>query len=142
MPIFLLCVISIAYFYYTSQKELGFSSWDSIKYIPFLMSTGIGLAMNNTKCVLEGIYGYDSEFVRTPKYGMSQNSTDKINQKKHKSKTSLMFYVEFVMAIYFTILLYLTVIARLYILIPLVLLFQFGFMYFTISSLMQSIKQK
>jgi len=141
IPVFLLGTFSIAYFYYTSQKELGYSSWDSIKYIPFLMSAGIGLAINNSNCVLEGICGYDSEFVRTPKCGMT-GKTAKLNATKYKSKKNLVLYLELFMAIYFTVLLYLTIRARLYFLTPLILLFQFGFMYFSVSSLLLSFKQK
>ncbi|MFH1540754.1 MAG: cellulose synthase family protein [Elusimicrobiota bacterium] len=140
IPIFVLGILLIAYFYYTSQKELGYSFWDSVKYIPFLMSTGIGLAINNSKCVLEGIYGYDSEFTRTPKCGMI-GKTIELNAEKYKSKKNFIFYMELFMAIYFTILLYLAIKAGLYFLIPLILLFQFGFMYFSISSLLLSFKK-
>lgn len=138
MPIFLLSILSIAYFYYISQKELGYSFWDSIKYLPFLMSAGIGLAVNNSKFVLEGIYGYKTEFVRTPKYGITRDSLKKIKTKE--SRHGLIFYIEFAMAIYFTILLYLIIMTRLYMLIPIILLFQFGFVYFVVSSLVQSYK--
>jgi len=141
IPIFLLGTFSIAYFYYTSQKELGYSSWDSIKYIPFLMSAGIGLAINNSNCVLEGICGHKSEFVRTPKCGMT-GKTAKLNAIKYKSKKNLILYLELFMALYFTVLFYLTIRARLYFLTPLILLFQFGFMYFSVSSILLSFKQK
>lgn len=141
IPIFLLGTLSIAYFYYISQKELGFGFWDSVKYIPFLMSTGIGLSINNSKYILEGIYGLESEFVRTPKYGITHKRTS-INSKKYKSKKNLISYIELLLAIYFTVLLYLTIRAQLYMLTPLILLFQFGFVYFSITSLLQTFKQK
>jgi cellulose synthase/poly-beta-1,6-N-acetylglucosamine synthase-like glycosyltransferase len=37
--------------------------------LPFLMSVGIGLAVNNTRAVLEGLLSKSGEFVRTPKLG-------------------------------------------------------------------------
>jgi len=140
VPIFIMGTLSIAYFYYISQKELGYSSWDSIKYIPFLMSAGIGLAINNSKFVLEGICGQQSEFVRTPKTGIGSNLTDL--KKSYKSKKSIIAYAEFLMAIYFTVLLYLTISARLYLTIPIILLFQAGFTYFAIASFSQSFRKK
>jgi len=141
-PIFVLGTLSIAYFYYTSQKELGYNFWDSIKYIPFLMSTGISLAVSNSKFVLEGMYGQKAEWVRTPKYGLT-GADAKLNGKKYKShKINLIFYIELLLTIYFTILLYLTIKARLYALIPIILLFQFGFMYFSVSSILLTFKQK
>src|SRR3989339_42699 len=143
LPIFILGTLSIFYFYYTSQKELGFSSWDSFKYIPFLMSAGIGLAINNAKFVLEGIAGHSSEFVRTPKYGISQGQKQKDpNNKNYKSRKTIVFYAEIIMATYFTFVLFLTIKSHLYYLIPLILLFQCGFMYFAISSFAQLFKQR
>ncbi len=51
-------------------KEAG---WRTILYLPFLMSLGVGLGLNNAKAVFEAIWGAirhkPSEFVRTPKYG-------------------------------------------------------------------------
>jgi len=137
LPIFITGTLSIAYFYYTSQRELGYNIWDSIKYIPFLMSAGIGLAINNSKFVLEGIYGQKSEFVRTPKTGNTANS-----QKFYKSKKSIIVYAEFLMAVYFTVLLYLAISAHLYLTVPIILLFQAGFAYFALISLAQSFARK
>ena len=43
--------------------------------MPFLMALGIGISLNNTKAVLEAIWSSikrkPSEFVRTPKYGVT-----------------------------------------------------------------------
>lgn len=141
VPIFILGTLSIFYFYYTSQKELGFNFWDSVKYIPFLMSAGIGLAINNAKFVLEGIAGHTSEFTRTPKYGMQHDIKNNIT-KNYKSKKTIIFYAEIIMASYFTYILFLVIKTKLYILIPLILLFQFGFLYFAVSSCVQLFKHK
>jgi len=61
-------------FYVASQREV-FRSWsDSLKYLPFLMSLGIGIALNNAVAALEGFFGRPGDFVRTPKYGVSASS--------------------------------------------------------------------
>ena len=44
----------------------------ALKYLPFLMSIGIGLCVNNTRAVLEAIFDKQSEFARTPKYGIER----------------------------------------------------------------------
>ena len=53
-------------------KEAG---WKTILYLPFLMSLGVGLGLNNAKAVIEAVWGAiykkPSEFVRTPKYGVT-----------------------------------------------------------------------
>ena len=37
-----------------------------------LLALGVGMAVNNAKAVLEAVFGRQSEFVRTPKFGESQ----------------------------------------------------------------------
>ncbi len=62
-------------FYVASQRAL-FRTWaDSVKYIPFLMSLGIGISLNNARAVLAGFFGKPGEFVRTPKFGVTAGRT-------------------------------------------------------------------
>lgn len=54
--------------YLFSQKVL-YTDWKSrIKFLPFLMCLGTGIAINNTKAVLEALLNIQTDFVRTPKY--------------------------------------------------------------------------
>jgi cellulose synthase/poly-beta-1,6-N-acetylglucosamine synthase-like glycosyltransferase len=67
----LLATCSASTFYVACQREL-FRTWgESLKYLPFLMSVGVGIAMNNARAAFEGFLGKPSEFVRTPKFGVS-----------------------------------------------------------------------
>ncbi|MBD3335692.1 MAG: glycosyltransferase [Candidatus Eisenbacteria bacterium] len=43
-------------------------------WLPAMMALGIGLAVNNTRAVLSGLSGRQSEFVRTPKLGQLAES--------------------------------------------------------------------
>ena len=43
--------------------------WTVFRYLPALMALGVGLAVNNTRGVLEALCGKSSGFVRTPKLG-------------------------------------------------------------------------
>jgi cellulose synthase/poly-beta-1,6-N-acetylglucosamine synthase-like glycosyltransferase len=48
VPLFFAATASVANFYIVSQREL-YADWKSrLKYVPFLMAIGIGLAVNNT----------------------------------------------------------------------------------------------
>ena len=68
-----------------SQREL-YADWrQRLKYLPFLMSIGIGLCVNNTRAVLEAIFGKQSEFARTPKYGIERDSDEWVGKKYHQS---------------------------------------------------------
>lgn len=74
VSIFLVATCSASTFYVCSQRAL-FRTWsDSLKYLPFLMSLGIGISLNNARAALSGLFGKSSEFVRTPKFGVMAGS--------------------------------------------------------------------
>lgn len=49
--------------------------------LPFLLIVGFGICLSNGKAVLEGLFGNDSTFVRTPKSG--EKSVKKYGVKRH-----------------------------------------------------------
>ena len=75
--LFVLATCSASTFFFYAQRELfgRRAGWKSVRYLPFLMALGIGISLNNTKAVFEAIWGAikrkPSEFVRTPKYGVT-----------------------------------------------------------------------
>ncbi|HSP92467.1 MAG TPA: cellulose synthase family protein, partial [Vicinamibacterales bacterium] len=72
VPLFFAATFSVANFYFVSQREIH-RDWKSrLRYIPFLMALGIGLAVNNTRAVIEALVGHESAFARTPKYGIER----------------------------------------------------------------------
>jgi len=55
---------------YLFAQRLTREDWKrTILYLPALMVLGVGLAVNNSRAVLEALLGVKSEFVRTPKLG-------------------------------------------------------------------------
>ena len=75
LSLFSLGTVSASVFYIASQRVLKRSVTATIAQIPFLMAITIGIALNNTIACLEALLGYDTPFVRTPKY-----NTDKTNR--------------------------------------------------------------
>ncbi len=75
--LFVLATCSASTFFIFGQRELlgKVAGWKTVLYLPFLMSLGVGIGLNNAKAVLEAIWGAirrkPSEFVRTPKYGVT-----------------------------------------------------------------------
>jgi hypothetical protein len=53
----------------------------ALKYVPFLMSVGIGLSVNNTRAVVEALFNRKSEFTRTPKYHIEGDSDEWVGKK-------------------------------------------------------------
>ena len=75
--LFVLATCSASTFFVFGQRELfgKEAGWRTILHLPFLMALGVGVGLNNAKAVFEGVWGAirqkPSEFVRTPKYGMT-----------------------------------------------------------------------
>ena len=85
IPLFLAATASVANFYMVCQRELYPQTWmERLRYLPFLMSIGIGLAVNNTKAVLEALFNKPSEFARTPKYHIESGGDDLIKAMRRE----------------------------------------------------------
>jgi len=67
-PLFFGATFSFIAFYISSQREIGRDWMPTLRCMPFLMSLGIGLSLNNLHAVIEGLLDRPSEFTRTPKY--------------------------------------------------------------------------
>ncbi len=137
LPIFLIGTISVFSFYVFSQKEI-YRDWPwRIKYIPLLMSLGIGLSVNNSKAVLEALLGYQTEFKRTPKYCIERNS-DNWQHKKYRVGKNALAVIEMVFALYFAFTIGYAFLNGFFFSIPFLFLFFFGFGYTGFISLVQS----
>ena len=55
--------------YWFSQKQAGIHWAKRLVGIPILMFTGVGIAISNTRAVIEALIGVESAFIRTPKSG-------------------------------------------------------------------------
>jgi len=113
------------------------NDWKSrIKYLPLLMAVGIGLSINNTRAVLEAIFGKQSEFVRTPKHGVERTGDDWAHKKYHQ----LMLWqplAEVALGLYFTGTVFYALANGIYGTLPFLVLFQVGFLYPGLTSLLQ-----
>ena len=104
--VFLLATVSGCLFYVVSQYELS-GDWRTVlKYLPFLMSLGVGVSLSNTQAVLEGLFGVRSEFVRTPKFGAGSDRyalhKQQADAQPRRSERHLLPYVELVYGVYMT----------------------------------------
>ncbi|HPF39003.1 MAG TPA: glycosyltransferase family 2 protein [Phycisphaerae bacterium] len=134
----LLATFSASTFYVASQRE-QFRTWaDSIKYLPFLMSVGVGISLNNARAAFEGFFGGQSEFVRTPKFGVrdakdagwrGKNGWQGIDRK------TLQSLFELAMAFYMAACIWYTVTMRLWVGLFFMSLFAAGYFYVAVLSL-------
>jgi cellulose synthase/poly-beta-1,6-N-acetylglucosamine synthase-like glycosyltransferase len=136
LPLFFAATWSFFNFYMVSQRELHPDWLSRLKYLPFLMSIGIGLAVNNTKAVLEALFHKESEFARTPKYGIERQS-DEWAGKKYQQKVGVQSLLELALGLYFTGTVFYALINQIYGTLPFLMLFQVGFLYTGLLSILQ-----
>ena len=110
-----------------------------MKYLPVVMAIGIGLAVNNTKAVLEALFGQPGEFTRTPKYGIERRQDDWQHKKYHQAMP-VQALVEVAFGLYFTVTVVYALSHGIYGTLPFLVLFQFGFLYLGLTSILQQFK--
>jgi cellulose synthase/poly-beta-1,6-N-acetylglucosamine synthase-like glycosyltransferase len=139
VPLFAAATASVINFYLVSQREAYPSDWRSrVKYLPLVMALGIGLAVNNTRALIEALFGESGEFTRTPKYGIERTQDDWQHKKYHQSMP-IQPLIEIALGIYFTGTVLYALAHGIYGTLPFLMLFQFGFLYAGLMSLLQQI---
>ena len=87
-------------FYLYSQKDV-YKDWRRRIYLfPVFMAGSMGLSVNNTKAVIEGLMNKKSEFVRTPKYGVTGKRDSWADKKYTQRKVNWVPIAEFMLALY------------------------------------------
>jgi cellulose synthase/poly-beta-1,6-N-acetylglucosamine synthase-like glycosyltransferase len=139
IPLFAAATLSVFNFYLISQRE-AYPDWKSrVKYLPVVMAIGIGLAINNTKAVLEALFGGPGEFTRTPKYGIERRQDDWQHKKYHQSMP-IQPLIEVGFGLYFTMTVLYALANGIYGTLPFLILFQFGFLYLGLMSILQQFR--
>jgi hypothetical protein len=93
--------------------------------------------VNNARAVLEAIFNYRTEFVRTPKYGAFRHG-DLGLKRKYLALRGLVPYIELVFGAYFSYLLFQSADRNQWSMVPFVMIFQVGFLYVGLMSLAQT----
>jgi len=141
MSVFVLAFISTFLFYLYSQKDVR-SDWrKKIVFFPLFMAGSMGMAVNNSRAVFEGLLNRKSEFVRTPKFMVVDEKDSWTGKKYLNSKIGFSVIVELIMAVYclFGVLssIYFLEIAAL----PFHLLFFTGFSFVAITSIRHALSK-
>jgi cellulose synthase/poly-beta-1,6-N-acetylglucosamine synthase-like glycosyltransferase len=136
VPLFLAATFSVCNFYMICQREIH-SDWLSrLKYLPFLMSIGIGLSINNTRAVFEALFNKQSEFARTPKYRIEADADEWVG-KRYRQSVAVQPFIELALGLYFTWTVFYALANQIYATIPFLVLFQIGFLYTGLVSIVQ-----
>ncbi len=145
LPLFFGTTLSIASFYLASQREIALlrnplarprAQWSVVKRLPLVMSIGIGLCVNQTRAVLEALFGRETEFVRTPKHGI-RGRLETWSSKKYRAAKSITPFIELGMSAYFAVAMAVAAQHGHYLSMPFLALFLCGFGYVGWVSLWQ-----
>lgn len=136
LPLFFGTTLSIASFYLASEREIallsggknGASTGRTLRQLPLVLSIGIGLCVNQTRAVFEAVMGRETEFVRTPKHGISRK-LEVWSSKKYRAAKSITPLIELGMAAYFVLAVKVALEHGHYMSVPFLMLFLFGFAY-------------
>src|SRR6478672_11298823 len=136
VPLFFAATFSVCNFYMVCQREI-YPDWRArIKYLPFLMSIGIGLCINNTRAVFEALLDKQTDFMRTPKYRIEGDSDDFVG-KKYRQSVAVQPLIELALGLYFTATVFYALANQIYGTLPFLVLFQIGFLYTGLLSIVQ-----
>src|SRR4029077_13309187 len=126
LPLWLSATASVSMFYLVSQREL-YPNWRvRMKYLPFLMATGIGLSVSNSKAVLEALFGIKSSFKRTPKYRIESKKDRWATKNYLLRRAGVIPVLELLLGVYFALVVYYAFTNQNYTTIPFLMLFVIG----------------
>ena len=136
VPLFFAATFSVCNFYMVCQREIHRDWRARLKYLPFLMSIGIGLCINNTRAVFEALFDTQTDFARTPKYRIEGDADEWVG-KKYRQSVALQPLIELALGLYFTATVFYALANQIYGTVPFLVLFQIGFLYTGLLSLVQ-----
>jgi cellulose synthase/poly-beta-1,6-N-acetylglucosamine synthase-like glycosyltransferase len=99
MSFFSIAFIGSFLMYYYSQKSV-YPDWKRrLLLFPLFMAGSMGFSLNNTQAVIQGLLNKKTEFIRTPKYQITQGS-DQWKNKKYRVRLSWITIFEIILSFY------------------------------------------
>lgn len=135
MSLFVMASVSSFLFYLYSQKEIRTDWRKKIVLFPLFLAGSMGLAVNNSRAVFEGLMNRKSEFVRTPKFKQESDKDAFVGNKYQSKKISFSVYVEAILAVYCLIGLFSSIYFLELASIPFQILFFLGFAFMAYTSI-------
>ncbi len=92
--------------------------------------------------MLEALANKQSEFVRTPKFGIEDKGDNWATKCYTGNKSLLIPLIELVLGVYFTITVVICIIEGIWLTLPFLVLFQYGYLYISFLSFSTILKNK
>jgi cellulose synthase/poly-beta-1,6-N-acetylglucosamine synthase-like glycosyltransferase len=141
LPLFAGATGVISRFYIYAQREI-YQDWKTrLKYLPAVLALGMGVSVNNACGVLQALVGYETAFLRTPKYQVV-GKEDRWLGKQYGLRKNILSYFELGLGGYLVAAMIFAFFKGLYFPIPFLGLFAFGFFYVGGLSLWQGVRRR
>ena len=139
-PLLFFSTVSVVLFYGSAVWYLDVKKERRrrLLHLPLVMAIGIGLAFSNARAVLEALFGVKSEFVRTPKYRVEQDTDETWKRKKYRRRRGWLPLLELGFAAYFLCAVLYAAHMEMWGTIPFLTLFLVGYGYIGAMSLLQT----
>jgi hypothetical protein len=95
------------------------------------------MCVNQSKAVIEALVGYETGFTRTPKMGLHGGRDKSWVKKRYRTLLTAQPLLELALGAYLTSAIYFALDKGVYFSLPFLLLFQWGFIYVGLMSLLQ-----
>jgi len=132
--LFLIATGSVIFYFAYAQRETRRDWKAQLRYLPFVMSLGMGLSVTNTRAVIEALLGHKSAFHRTPKFRIERRG-DSWRGKRYRAPLRGWALLEIGLGLYFAWAMFRLAHARMYAPLPFFVLYLFGFLYVGVLSL-------
>ena len=100
--VFLIGFFSITYFYWVASKHASVPGKRTfIKIYPLFLTVSMGLSLHNGLAVMEGLLGFKSPFIRTPKFNITDKGQDWKRNEYIRPDINLLTILEGLLSLYF-----------------------------------------
>ncbi|MEM8611998.1 MAG: cellulose synthase family protein [Cyanobacteria bacterium P01_H01_bin.105] len=129
-PLSLVTCLGPISFYLIAQPRTNdiWPSWHLVKNILLLMGVGIGLSINQSLAVCDGLLRNNKDFIRTPKHGVI-GTTESWIDKKYRAAKNWVPYLELAMMVYLIVTIAIAFSNHHYLSLPFLILFLAGYVY-------------
>jgi len=125
---------------YIASQRLLYSDWRSkVRWIPLLTLIGTGIAVNNSRAVIEGLLVSGGNFIRTPKFGIQRRADRPVRARSYWLKVDRLPYMELALALYALLSLSLALVTKGIWISPFLFLYACGFLYVSIAGISESL---
>ncbi len=118
--VFIVSTLAPVTMYIVSQAILYERGWRRLRFLPFLTSLGVGIAISNSRAVLEAVFGKQSAFIRTPKKGDQ-------TARAYAVRLSYLTIAELLLGLYCFATFFIVLASHRYLVVPFLFLYAWGF---------------